>query len=124
VVSSPELARWVGVGVCLLGVACAIWSRRTLGRNWSSKVEFKKDHELIESGPYRFVRHPIYTSILIMDVGTALCVGDLAAWVGALCMGCGFCIKLRQEEVVMMRHFSTTYPAYKQRVKALIPFVF
>ena len=109
--------------LCACGLALALWARRTIGGNWSSVVTLKQDHELVTSGPYRYVRHPIYSAILAMFLATALAAGRITAVVGfALCFA-SFWIKLRQEEALMMRHFPDEYPAYQARVKALIPFL-
>jgi protein-S-isoprenylcysteine O-methyltransferase Ste14 len=110
--------------VCALGLACAIWARRTLAGNWSASVNLKQGHELIQSGPYAYVRHPIYSGILLMFVGTALVIGRLHAWLGLLVVFASFWIKLRQEDALMARHFPDTYPAYRRRVKALVPHLF
>jgi protein-S-isoprenylcysteine O-methyltransferase Ste14 len=74
-------------------------------------------------GLYRIVRHPIYTSILLMCLGSAITAGRLGSWLGLVIVLAGFWIKLRQEEVLMTQHFPVEYPAYKTRVKALIPFI-
>ncbi len=109
--------------IATVGLLGALWSRITLGRNWSAQVTFKEDHELIERGPYRWVRHPIYTSVLLMFLGTVMHLGRVGGLVGlAICIA-SFWYKLRQEEAVMERHFPTAYPDYKRRVKALVPFV-
>jgi protein-S-isoprenylcysteine O-methyltransferase Ste14 len=114
----------VGGGVlCLCGLVVALWARRTLGGNWSSAVTFKQGHELIVRGPYNYVRHPIYTGLLLMALGTAIAIGRLHAWIGLLLCIAGFWVKLRQEEALMVREFPDHYPAYRRRVKALIPFV-
>lgn len=118
----PETA-WIGAALCLLGLAGAVWSRWTLAGNWSSNVAFKQGHELIERGPYRFVRHPIYTSLLVMALGTAFAQARVGAFIGLLLIFIGFWIKLGQEERLLTRHFPDQYPAYKSRVKALISFV-
>jgi len=118
-----DLARAGGAVVWVLGLGVAIWSRRTLAGNWSSDVTFKHGHELVERGPYRFARHPIYTGILLMCFGTALAIGQLHNWLGFLIQCAGFWIKLRQEESVMLKHFPDQYPAYRKRVRALVPFV-
>lgn len=86
-------------------------------------MTFQKDHELVERGPYRFVRHPIYTSILLMCIGTAVAIGDVGAWLGVVLMAVGLWIKLSHEEQLLTRHFPNEYPSYQSRVKALIPFV-
>lgn len=114
----------LGAGLCILGLAVAIWARITLAGNWSSNVTFKKDHQLVQQGPYHFVRHPIYTGLLLMCGGTAVAVGRLAGFVCVFLVAVSFWIKLNQEEELMMRHFPAEYPAYRARVKALIPGVF
>jgi protein-S-isoprenylcysteine O-methyltransferase Ste14 len=122
-VPGTEVTEWLGPAFCVLGLFGAIWSRRTLGRNWSSSVVFKQNHELVVKGLYRLVRHPIYTSIILMCLGSAITTGRLGSWLGVAMVFVGFWIKLRQEEVLMTQHFPTEYPAYKTRVKALIPFI-
>ena len=72
-----ELTAVIGVAVCALGLLVAIWARRTLADNWSSFVTFKQGHELVQTGPYRYVRHPIYTGMLTMCLGTALAGGRI-----------------------------------------------
>lgn len=112
-----------GVMICGLGLWFTIWARRTLAGNWSSEVAFKQGHELVRTGPYRLVRHPIYTGLLVMYLGTAIENGRLRCWLGIAVVGVGFWIKLRQEERLLLRHFPVEYPAYQKQVKALVPFV-
>jgi protein-S-isoprenylcysteine O-methyltransferase Ste14 len=107
----------------VFGLWVTIWSRRTLGGNWSSEVAFKQGHELVKTGPYRFVRHPIYTGLILMCLGTAGEVGQLHSWLGFLLLCAGFWIKLMQEETLLLRHFPDEYPTYQKQVKALVPFV-
>jgi len=113
----------IGSAVCLSGLFVTIWARRTLAGNWSSDVTFKQDHELIRTGPYRYVRHPIYTGLLIMCLGTAVEVGKLRCWVGLVLVGIGFWIKLNQEERLMLEHFPAAYSLYRKQVKALVPWL-
>jgi protein-S-isoprenylcysteine O-methyltransferase Ste14 len=110
-----------GCVFCTLGLAFTLWARRTLARNWSSSVTFKENHELIQGGPYAYVRHPIYTGLLLMLFGTALVMNHKGALVGVAMIFGGFWWKLRQEEALMTEHFPGTYTAYQRRVKALIP---
>ena len=114
---------WLAAAVVLLGLFVTLWARFTLGRNWSGSVTIKQDHELIERGPYRWVRHPIYTGLLVMAVGTALLRARTSGFVfcGILLVGLWF--KLLAEERLLTRHFPEAYPQYRQRVRALIPFV-
>jgi protein-S-isoprenylcysteine O-methyltransferase Ste14 len=118
-----DLARTCGVVVCVFGLLVTIWSRWTLGANWSSEVAFKLGHELVKTGPYRFVRHPIYAGLLLMCLGTAVEVGQLHTWLGLPLLCAGFWIKLKQEEAVMQQHFPDEYQAYQKRVRALVPFL-
>ena len=114
---------WTAAILCAIGLAFAIWARVTLGSNWSGVVTLKEGHELVERGPYRFVRHPIYTGILTMFFATALAQGHLSGFAGTLLMFASFWIKLRDEEKLMLRQFDERYTEYQQRVKRIIPFV-
>jgi protein-S-isoprenylcysteine O-methyltransferase Ste14 len=123
VTPQADWARAMGSLVCVLGLFVTLWARWTLAGNWSSDVTFKQDHELIKTGPYRFVRHPIYTGLLIMSLGTALDFSKLHCWLALPLMTAAFWIKLRQEERLMLRHFPDDYPAYQKQAKALVPFI-
>lgn len=114
----------IGVAICSLGLCVAIWSRKILGAEWSQDVELKQGHKLVERGPYRFMRHPVYTGHLLMGLGTAIASGLVVAFVGLASFAAGFWIKLNQEERLLLRGFPNEYPAYKARVKALIPYIF
>jgi protein-S-isoprenylcysteine O-methyltransferase Ste14 len=119
----PHTFQIVGIGfvVTVLGLAVALWARAKLGTNWSADVTYKKDHELIQTGPYAYVRHPIYSGLLLMLIGTALAAGYLGAVVAVpLALG-SFVIKLRLEERLMQKHFKGEYETYRKRVGALIP---
>jgi protein-S-isoprenylcysteine O-methyltransferase Ste14 len=95
-----------------------------LGGNWSAVVSFKEGHELIDRGPYHYARHPIYTGILLMLLGTAIVDGH-AIWIVVLSAAfIGLSIKARSEERLLTRHFPDAYPAYRRRVKAILPFVY
>ena len=114
---------WAAAVLCGIGLAFAVWARVTLGRNWSGVVTLKEGHELVERGPYRFVRHPIYTGILTMFFATALAQGHLSGFVGTLLMFASFWIKLRDEEKLMLHQFPERYADYRRRAKRIIPFV-
>ena len=120
---NADWAGAMGASICVLGLLVTLWARWTLGGNWSSAVTFKQGHELIRTGPYRLVRHPIYTGLLVMALGTALDFGQLRCWLALPMMAIAFWIKLKQEEQLMLRHFPQDYPIYKRQVKALVPFV-
>lgn len=113
---------WLAAVLCVAGLAFSIWARLTLGRNWSGTVTLKEGHELILRGPYRFVRHPIYTGLFAMILATAIAFGHLVAFVGVLLAFVSFWIKLGYEEKVMLGQFPDQYAAYQKRVKRIIPF--
>jgi protein-S-isoprenylcysteine O-methyltransferase Ste14 len=109
--------------LCVAGLAFAFWARAVLGRNWSGTVTLKEGHELIERGPYRLVRHPIYTGLLAMSVATALVLGHLGGLIGVPLVFLSFWIKLGVEEMLMRKQFPEQYAAYERRVKRIVPFV-
>jgi protein-S-isoprenylcysteine O-methyltransferase Ste14 len=120
----PAIAIGYGAALlCVAGLAFTLWARATLGRNWSGIVTLKEGHELIQRGPYRFVRHPIYTGVLTMSFATALVESRLAGFIGVLTMFASFWIKLEFEERLMLQQFPEQYAAYKQHVKRIIPFI-
>ena len=113
----------VGSSLCIAGLALSIWSRRTLGQNWSAMVTLKERHELIQSGPYRFVRHPIYTCVLTMALGTALMSGRVHGFMVLTMLLGAFLVKMRREERLLEQHFGTSYADYKKTSRALVPFI-
>ena len=113
----PTLA----LALAAAGLLFACWARSILGSNWSAVVQVKQDHELIESGPYRYVRHPIYTGLLLALAGTALLLGEWRAVLGFVIMFVSFWRKLRLEEAWLREYFGPAYGQYMQRVKAIVP---
>lgn len=105
-----------------VGLIVSIWARITLGGNWSARVALKENHELIERGPYRVVRHPIYSGLLTMILGTAVLAGRTGGFLVLIFCICGFWVKLRREEALLARHFPE-YSEYMRRTTALVPFV-
>jgi protein-S-isoprenylcysteine O-methyltransferase Ste14 len=114
----------VGSAVTVFGLFVAIWARRHLGRNWSGEITIKVEHELIRSGPYRRLRHPIYTGILIMYVGTAIVTGTRLALVGVAMAAVAYVRKIRLEEANMRVAFGPAYDAYCSESWALVPWLF
>jgi protein-S-isoprenylcysteine O-methyltransferase Ste14 len=112
----------IGLAVFLLGLALAIWARLYLGRNWGMPMSRKDDPELVTSGPYRSVRHPIYSGIILAMIGTTIAV-SLYWLVGVVLVGGYFLYSAIVEERSMASLFPDTYPAYKRSTKMLIPFV-
>jgi protein-S-isoprenylcysteine O-methyltransferase Ste14 len=112
-----------GAALTFAGIAFAIWARVWIAGNWSSDVTLKRDHELIVDGAYRWVRHPIYTGILVALAGTALAVGEWRGVLAVVLACAAYCRKLTIEEAVMRRQFGEAYARYAERVPALVPFV-
>ena len=112
-----------GLLACLAGFALAVWARRHLGRNWGMPMSFKEGHELVMTGPYRYVRHPIYTGMLLAIVGTALVNGPV--WVLAFVGMAVYCVySARTEESLMLQQFPEQYAGYRRRTKAIVPFLY
>ena len=109
--------------LCLCGLGFCLWSRAVLGRNWSGTVTLKENHELIVRGPYRLVRHPIYTGLLAMLLATWMEQSHIAGMIGFVLVFISFWIKLSGEEELMVNQFPDQYAAYRERVKRIIPFV-
>jgi protein-S-isoprenylcysteine O-methyltransferase Ste14 len=117
-------AGWVaplGMVMTLAGLLFACWARHVLGSNWSAVVQLKQDHELIERGPYRHVRHPIYTGLLLAFLGTAVALGEWRGLLALAIVAVSFWRKLRLEERWLGEQFGAAYADYMRRVKALIP---
>jgi protein-S-isoprenylcysteine O-methyltransferase Ste14 len=115
---------WAGAAGAAGGLAFAVWARHHIGRNWSAIVTLKQDHELVTSGPYALVRHPIYTGLLFGFLGSAFALGQ---WRGLLAVAIVYLALLRKyrlEERWMRERFGAAYDAYRARVKALVPFLF
>jgi protein-S-isoprenylcysteine O-methyltransferase Ste14 len=114
----------VGLVLDLVGVAFAIWARWALGTNWSGMVmTIKQGHELVQTGPYAIVRHPIYAGLLLAMAGTALTIGTLSCYLGLAAGLVALMIRVRIEENLMRGQFDQAHEAYRQRTKKLIPLV-
>jgi protein-S-isoprenylcysteine O-methyltransferase Ste14 len=113
---------WIGVGLLALGLLFSVWARVHLGRNWSGEVTVKEGHELIRTGPYAYVRHPIYTGLIVAVLGSAIASGTVRAAIGVLIIAASFLVKLRREEAFMRETFPGEYPRYAAQVPALVPF--
>jgi protein-S-isoprenylcysteine O-methyltransferase Ste14 len=120
-VHSPVLEA-VGVILFLAGLALAVWARVHLGRNWGMPMTQKADPELVTSGPYHWIRNPIYTGILLALLGTALAV-NLYYLIALALAAVYFVYSATVEERRLAATFPDTYPDYKAHTKMLIPFV-
>ncbi|WP_460674011.1 methyltransferase family protein [Larkinella ripae] len=112
----------IGCLLCAAGVAFAIWARTHLGRNWGMPMSVKEKPDLVTTGPYRTIRHPIYTGILLAMFGCLVTAGFM--WlIWLLLFGAYFIYSARKEENRLLDLFPTDYRAYQKRTKMLIPFL-
>jgi protein-S-isoprenylcysteine O-methyltransferase Ste14 len=112
----------LGTILVAAGLAFSVWARRHLGRNWSADVVVKEGHALIRTGPYRRLRHQIYTGILLAFLGTAVSIGEWRALVAFFLILLSFGIKSRAEEHRMLETFPE-YAQYRRESSAIIPFI-
>jgi protein-S-isoprenylcysteine O-methyltransferase Ste14 len=118
----PPWLRWTGAVVAASGSALLGWTHRTLGRNWSGVLEIHTDHALVTEGPYRHVRHPMYSSFFLSGIGLLLLTAN--ALVGVVNLGAilvMYVLRSPAEEAMMVEHFGDEYRAYMQRTGRLVP---
>jgi protein-S-isoprenylcysteine O-methyltransferase Ste14 len=121
--NSNHIVLALGFVIFLLGLFTAVWARIYLGKNWGLPMTRKQDPELVTSGPYEYVRHPIYTGVLLMALGSFFDVN--VYWLLVFIIAAIFFIySALAEERLMIKQFPKVYPAYKARTKMLIPFIF
>jgi protein-S-isoprenylcysteine O-methyltransferase Ste14 len=111
-----------GLAIFVLGLALAVWARVYLGRNWGMPMSQRADPELVTTGPYGRVRHPIYSGIILGMVGTAIAV-SLYWLIGVVILGAYFLISAVVEERTMAKLFPAAYPPYKRATRMLIPYI-
>lgn len=112
---------WLGIGITAAGLAFAVWARAYLGTNWSGAVTVKVGHELVRSGPYRWVRHPIYAGMILAMLGTALERRQVRGLIAVVLLYAGFKIKSKIEEQAMAATFGSQYAEYASTTGAIIP---
>jgi protein-S-isoprenylcysteine O-methyltransferase Ste14 len=119
-----SISAFAGVALTVAGGAVAIVARAFLGRNWSGRPTLKEGHELVRNGPYAFVRHPIYTGLLVSAIGSAIALGHVRNLLALPLVLLGFWLKLRAEEDLLLQAFGNEYLAYRRSVKStIIPFI-
>ena len=112
----------LGILFVIFGLALAIWARRCIGRNWGMPMSVQENAEMVTSGPYAYIRNPIYSGVLLAMLGSLLVVG--LSWLIPSIFSCLYFIYCaKAEEKLMLKQFPNTYPAYKRRTKMLIPYV-
>ncbi len=119
----PDAAavQWIAVLLTAAGVGIAIWARWHLGANWSGVVTLKEGHELIRTGPYRSIRHPIYTGILLALLGTAVALGEVRGLVAVGVAWLSFYIKANREESFLAQEFGPRFAEHQQHTGMFLP---
>jgi len=112
-----------GLAITVAGLGLSVWARFYLGRNWSALIQVKEGHELMRTGPYAIVRHPIYSGFMLATLGTAIAYGELSGLLAFIMILAAWGYKARLEETAMTEHFGAEYETYRTKVKGLIPFV-
>jgi protein-S-isoprenylcysteine O-methyltransferase Ste14 len=120
-VADTSAAAVIGVTLTTAGVAFAIWARWHLGANWSAIVSIREQHKLIRTGPYRRVRHPIYTGMLLAMAGTALVLGELRGLLAFAITLFAFYWKARKEEAWLTREFGESFEAHAKQTGMFLP---
>lgn len=122
ILSSPA-AGLIGLILCILGTGYAIWARIVIGTNWGMPMTLKEDPQLVTTGPYAQIRHPIYSGVLLAMLGSALAIS--LWWLVFFVVNAGqFLYAAKKEEELMLQTFPDSYPGYIQRTRMLIPFLF
>jgi protein-S-isoprenylcysteine O-methyltransferase Ste14 len=114
---------YVGLAITATGLAFAVLARLYIGKNWSALIQVKEGHELIQTGPYALVRHPIYSGLMLATFGTAIAYGELSGFLAFIMVVAAWSYKSRLEESAMVEQFGTQYETYRTHVKGLVPFV-
>lgn len=114
----------LGLALEIAGILFAFWARRHLGSNWSGEVRIATGHQLVRSGPYKHLRHPIYTGVLGMYAGTMLVSGQLHALIAVVIITVAYWRKLRLEEEILAVNFGDAWDAYRRETWALVPQLF
>ena len=120
-VPATDAAAWVGVWLTAAGVSMALWARWHLGPNWSGVVTIKEGHELIRSGPYRSIRHPIYTGIGLGVLGTAVAMGEVRGLLAVGIAWLSFYVKARREEAFLRQEFGDSFAEHRRRTGMFLP---
>jgi protein-S-isoprenylcysteine O-methyltransferase Ste14 len=116
--------QWSGLAIIVAGLGFSVWGRRHLGPNWSVSVTLKADHELVRSGPYALVRHPIYAGCLFAIAGAAVVTEQWRGVIGFALIFASLAYKVRVEERWLSEYFGDPYRTYRREVRALVPWLY
>lgn len=117
----PLGARWIGAGLMLLCVPMSQWIYYTLGVHFSKKLELRSDHQLVKEGPYRYVRHPMYTTLFVCALATCLVTASALTLASAVVVAALMLARIKKEEAMLISRFGDSYLAYMRGTGALLP---
>ncbi len=117
----PQWLRWTGVGVMVACIPLSSWIYHTLGVHFSKKLELRADHRLINTGPYRFVRHPMYATLFLCATGVCLISANLLIAAATVPVAIVMLVRMRKEEKMLVSRFGAAYITYRQYTGALFP---
>jgi protein-S-isoprenylcysteine O-methyltransferase Ste14 len=117
----PQWLRWVGVAGMILCAPLSQWTYATLGAHFSKKLELRDDHQLIRSGPYRYVRHPMYSTLFLCATSTCLVSANLFVMATTCSVAVVFLLRMKKEEDMLVQRFGDTYREYRRQAGALLP---
>ena len=117
----PTWSRWLGVGLGTLALPCFVWTHQALGKNWALALVTKEGHTLVSSGPYRWVRHPMYTTIFLQELAAFLVSANWVIGLGGLGISILSAARVGEEEALMVEEFGDEYRAYMERTGRFLP---
>jgi len=123
VVPMTTTTQYIGLLFTIAGLGFAVWARFQIGRNWSPLIELKEGHQLMRTGPYALVRHPIYSGFMLATLGTAIANRAIVGFLSVLLVVAAWGYKARLEEKALRERFGEGYEAYRKTVKSLVPFI-
>jgi protein-S-isoprenylcysteine O-methyltransferase Ste14 len=123
VCKNTRLLNWTGIAMAAIGISFSLWARFVIGSNWSGVVMVKKNHELIQSGPYAIVRHPTYSGFILALLGTVIVLNEWRGLIGFIILVVSFLWKIEKEEKMLSNRFSN-YAGYRQKTKKIVPFIY
>jgi protein-S-isoprenylcysteine O-methyltransferase Ste14 len=110
-----------GVVLTWTGIGLAIWARYHLAEYWSARVTIKEGHQLIRTGPYARLRHPIYSGLILATFGSALAIDEWRCVLGLCLVLAGYCLKARKEEAMLSQQFGDAFREHQKHAGFLIP---
>jgi protein-S-isoprenylcysteine O-methyltransferase Ste14 len=110
-----------GALLTVAGIGFAIWARYHIGRNWSGEVTIRQEHELIRTGPYSHIRHPIYTGLIVAVAGTAIVIGEYRALLALALILIGFTVKAKREESMLEPQFGPSFAEHRRHTGFFLP---